>query len=169
MKIRIQELEHLVKQQSEKIDKLLDQLAWYKRKIWSPSKERYIPENPDQRKIDWDGLDLLPEEEKLAKEADKEIIAYERRKPQKEKKKPVRLPLPEDLRREEEVIEPEGIDENWVRIGEEVTEVLEFKPGEIYVRKIIRPKYAAKPKLQLTEEESSVRTAALPSLPLTTK
>ncbi len=160
------EKDTIIKQQSEKIDKLLDQLAWYKRKMWNPSRERYIPENPDQRKIDWDGLDLLPEEEKLAKEADKEIIAYERRKPQKEKKKPVRLPLPEDLRREEEFIEPEGLNENWVRIGEEVTEVLEYKPGELYVRKIIRPKYAVKSEEQITEEQSRIRIASLPLLPL---
>ncbi len=109
---------------------------------------------------------MLPAEEKLAKEADKEIIAYERRKPQKEKQKPVRLPLPEDLRREEEVIEPEGINQNWVRIGEEVTEVLEFKPGELYVRKIIRPKYAVKTKEQTTEAQSGIQIASLPLLPL---
>ena len=65
------------------------------------------------------------------------------------KKQPVRLPLPEHLRREEEIIEPEGIDENWVRIGEEVTEQLEHKPGELYVRRIIRHKYALKKDLQL--------------------
>jgi hypothetical protein len=49
---------------------LTDQLAWYRRKLWSPSKEKFIPENPDQRKIDFYGLDLLPEEEENAKEAD---------------------------------------------------------------------------------------------------
>jgi transposase len=58
------------------------------------------------------------------------------------------MPLPEHLRREEEVVEPEGIDENWTRIGEEVTEILEHKPGELYVRRIIRPKYALKNELQ---------------------
>ncbi len=62
------------------------------------------------------------------------------------------MPLPEHLRREEEIIEPEGIDENWVRIGEEVTEQLEHKPGELYVRRIIRPKYALKKDLQLVQE-----------------
>ena len=60
----------------------------------------------------------------MAKEAAREIITYERKKPEKIKKQPVRMPLPEHLRREEEIIEPEGIDENWIRIGEEVTEIL---------------------------------------------
>lgn len=161
------ELEGVVKEQDDKIQKLTDQLAWYRRKLWSSSSERFIPPDPNQRKIDFEGLELLPEEEESAREADKELIAYERRKPEKEKKKPVRLPLPEDLRREEEVIEPEGVDENWVRIGEEVTEVLEHKPGELYVRRIVRPKYAAKQiQQQENEEKPGVRIAKLPLMPL---
>ncbi len=160
-------LEDVVKEQDNKIQKLTDQLAWYRRKLWSSSSERFIPPDPNQRKIDFEGLELLPEEEESAREADKELIAYERRKPEKEKKKPVRLPLPEDLRREEEVIEPEGVDENWVRIGEEVTEVLEHKPGELYVRRIVRPKYAAKQiQQQDNEEKPGVRIAKLPLMPL---
>ncbi|WP_246222856.1 hypothetical protein [Maribellus comscasis] len=87
---------------------------------------------------------MLPEEKDAIESAEKEIVSYERKKPEKKKKKPVRLPLPEELRREEEIIEPEGIDENWIRIGEEITEILEHKPGELYVRRIVRPRYALK-------------------------
>jgi len=78
----------------------------------------------------------------------------------------VRLPLPEHLRREEEVIEPEGVDDSWVRIGQEVTEVLEHKPGELYVRRIVRPKYAAKPAQQATEKGTGICIAAFPLMPL---
>jgi transposase len=169
---RNKELEAVIKEQDDKIRQLTDQLAWYRRKLWSPSKEKFIPEDPNQRKIDFDGLELLPEEEENAREADKEIISYERQKPGKEKKKAVRLPLPEDLRREEEIIEPEDKDESWVRIGEEITEVLEHKPGELYVRRIIRPKYAVKPIANQeaeeanADEEPGVRVAALPLMPL---
>ena len=169
---RNKELEAVIKEQDDKIRQLIDQLAWYRRKLWSPSKEKFIPEDPNQRKIDFDGLELLPEEEENAREADKEIISYERQKPAKEKKKAVRLPLPEELRREEEIIEPEDKDENWVRIGEEVTEVLEHKPGELYVRRIIRPKYAVKPIANQeaeeanADEEPGVRVATLPLMPL---
>ncbi|SHF92103.1 Transposase [Mariniphaga anaerophila] len=154
-----------LQKQEEQLNKMADQLAWYRRRFWKASSERYIPSDPNQRKIDFDGLDLLPEEENLAQDADKELLAYKRKQPQKQKKKPVRLPLPEDLRREEETIEPEGIDDNWTRIGEEVTEVLEHKPGELYVRRIIRPKYAAKP-TQQEQEVPAVQIASLPPLPL---
>jgi transposase len=165
--------EELLKEKDHLIKKLTDQLAWFRRKFWKASSEKYIPADPAQRKIDFDGLDILPEEEETIKTAASEIITYERKKPEHAKKQPVRLPLPEHLRREEEIIEPDGIDENWVRIGEEVTEQLEHKPGELYVRRIIRHKYALKKDLQLQQEtgaddsqNKTVKIAPLPLLPL---
>jgi len=158
-------LEDLLHKKEEQVNKLTDQLAWYRRRFWKASSERFIPSDPNQRKIDFDGLAMLPQEEELAKEADMELLAYKRQRPQTKKKKPVRLPLPEDLRREEEVIEPDGIHENWIRIGEEVTEVLEHKPGELYVRRIIRPKYVVKPTPE-KQAEATVQIASLPPLPL---
>jgi len=103
-------------------------------------------------------MEVLPEEEKTIKEAAQEIITYKRNKPEHAKKQPVRLPLPEHLRREVEIIKPDGIDENWVCIGEEATEVLESKPGELYVRRIIRYKYALRKDLQLIEASSAHTT-----------
>ena len=164
--------EEVIKDKDEKIRQLTDQLAWYRRKFWKASSEKYIPQDPSQRRLDFDGLDILPQEEEAIKEAAKEIVTYERSKPEKEKKQPARLPLPEDLRREEEVIEPEGIDENWTRIGEEITEVLEHKPGELFVRRIVRPKYALRKDLQQLREDGgesggkNMKIAALPLLPL---
>jgi transposase len=166
---KISHLDEKVKNFEDKVKQLTDQLSWYRRKFWKPGSEKFIPQDPLQRRIDFDGLDILPEEEEAIKEAAKEIVSYERRKPEKEKRQAVRLPLPEDLRREEEVIEPEGIDENWIRIGEEVTEILEHKPGELYVRRIVRPKYAIRKDLQQQREESgqkNIKIAALPLLPL---
>jgi transposase len=170
---KISRLDEKLKIFEDKIKQLTDQLAWLRRKFWKASSEKYIPVDPAQRKIDFDGLEVLPEEEETIKAAGIEIDTYKRNKPEHIKKQPVRLTLPEDLRREEEIIEPEGIDENWVRIGEEVTEQLEHKPGEIYVRRIIRPKYALKKDLQVQQEldmdgslNKTVKIAPLPLLPL---
>lgn len=168
---KIKDLDDKIINFEDKIKQLTDQLAWYRRKFWKASSEKYIPQDPSQRRLDFEGLDILPQEEEAIKEAAKEIVSYERRKPEKDKKQPVRLPLPEDLRREEEVIEPEGIDEYWIRIGEEVTELLEHKPGELYVRRIIRPKYALRKNLQQLEEseesgQKNIKIAVLPLLPL---
>ncbi len=169
----LEKAEETIKEQDKKIKLLTDQLAWYRRKFWKSSSEKYIPQDPNQRKIDFDGLDVLPEEQEVMETAAKEVISYERKKPEK-KNKPVRLPLPDHLRREIEVIEPKGIDENWERIGQEVTEILEHKPGELYVRQIIRPKYVLKKELQIEQEQSeqgeekmhNVKIAGLPLLPL---
>jgi transposase len=166
----LEKAEETIKEQDKKIKLLTDQLAWYRRKFWKSSSEKYIPQDPNQRKIDFDGLDVLPEEQEVMETAAKEVISYERKKPEK-KNKPVRLPLPDHLRRETEVIEPKGIDENWERIGQEVTEILEHKPGELYVRQIIRPKYVLKKELQIEQEQGeekkhNVKIAGLPLLPL---
>jgi len=170
---KIAQFQKVIEEKDRLIKKLTDQLSWLRRKFWKASSEKYIPADPAQRKIDFDGIEILPEEKETIKAAASEIITYKRNKPEPTKKQPVRLPLPEHLRREEEIIEPEGIDENWVRIGEEVTEQLEHKPGELYVRRIIRHKYALKKDLQLQQEpevdgilNKTVMIAPLPLLPL---
>jgi transposase len=169
----ISQLGEKIKNFEDKLKQLTDQLAWYRRKFWKASSEKFIPQDPAQRKLDFEGIDILPEEEEATKEAAKEIITYERTKPEKIKKQPVRMPLPENLRRQEETIEPVGIDSNWTRIGEEVTEILEHKPGELFVRRIIRPKYALKNEFQRlleTNEDGTqskvVTIAQMPLLPL---
>jgi transposase len=170
---KIAQFQKAIEEKDRLIKKLTDQLAWLRRKFWKASSEKYIPVDPAQRKIDFDGLEVLPEEEETINAEASEIITYKRNKPEHAKKQPVRLPLPEHLRREEEIIEPEGIDDNWVCIGEEVTEQLEHKPGEIYVRRIIRHKYALKKDLQVQQEldmdgslNKTVKIAPLPLLPL---
>lgn len=163
--------EQIIKEKDDKIKHLADQLSWYRRKFWKPLSEKYIPQDPLQRRIDFEGLDILPQEKEVIAQAEKEIISYERRKPEKQNKQPVRLPIPDDVRRETEIIEPEGIDENWVRIGEEITEVLEEIPAELFVRRIIRSKYALRKDLQningLNEKPGqNIKIAKLPMLPL---
>jgi transposase len=60
----------------------------------------------------------------------------------KDKQQPIRKLLPAHLERETTTIIPEGIDtESAQIIGQEITEVLEYKPGKFFVNQIIRPKY----------------------------
>lgn len=167
--LKINRLGEKIKNFEDKIKQLTDLLAWLRRKLWKSSSEKYIPSDPAQRKLDFDGIDILPEEETVIKASANEIITYKRTKLEREKKQPVRMPFPEHLRREGEIIEPESIDDLWVRIGEEITEQLEHKPDELYVRRIIRPKYALKKDLQMAQENSdndkeskTVRIAPLP-------
>ena len=138
------------------------------RKIWGKSSEKYIPEDPQQRKIDFDGLDLLPEEKELAVSAKEEIEKYKTlRVKVREKDHPVRKPLPEGLPREETHIYPDSINlESWTELEPEITEVLERDPARWYVRRIVRHKYALKDKSQVQEIEKQIVTAPMPVLPI---
>jgi len=130
--------------------------------IFGAKSERFKEEPKEQL-----SLDLFPEviEKQELKE---ENITYTRKKETK-KKKPVRTKLPEHLERKTETIEPKNIPEGAKKIGENITEVLEYKPGKIYVRKIIRPKYVAENPIKTFDFNSDkvILTADLPSdLPL---
>lgn len=154
-------------QQESTITKLQQQIEYLQRKIWGKSSERYINEDPLQRKLDFDGLDLLEEEKELATSAKEEIEQYKKVRvvEVKDKKHPVRKPLPESLPREEAHIYPENIDpESWTELAPEITEILEREPSRWYVRRIIRHKYALKDKSQ--EVQTQIVTAPMPVLPI---
>lgn len=66
------------------------------------------------------------------------------------------------------VIEPEGIGLNlYKKIGEEVTRVVEHKPGQLYIKEIVRPKYGLRDNTALPPNgKKSVEIAAMPLLPI---
>ena len=157
---------------SEKDTKIVDlekQVAYLRRRIWGKSSERYIQEDPQQRRIDFDGFDLLPGEIELVEAARAEIETFrERRVKERVKRKPVRKPLSEDFPRIEEHLYPDEINDNmdaWTELEPEVTEVLEYEPGKCYVRKIVRHKYVlkSKPSRESEEKSSLIVTASLPT------
>jgi len=154
------------------ISKLKQQVEMLQRKIWGKSSERYINEDPLQRKLDFEGMDLLPEEKELATSAKEEIEQYKTiRVAVKAKNHPVRKPLPEGLPREECHIYPENIDlDNSTELEPEVTEVLERDPARWYVRQIIRHKYVVKTESTSSDDTTSVNqtivTAPMPLLPI---
>ena len=156
----------LLGEKDEAISKLKMQVEMLQRRIWGKSSERHINEDPQQRSIDFEGLDLLPEEKELATSAAEEIKQYKTiRVPVREKSHPVRKPLPENLPREECHIYPEHIDlENWTELEPEITEILEHEPARCYVRRIIRHKYVLKNKS--LDVEKQVVTAPMPLLPI---
>ncbi|MDF1881051.1 IS66 family transposase, partial [Sulfurimonas sp. MAG313] len=133
-------------------DEFKRQLEELKRMIFGSKSERYAP-------VDESQLSLFEQLKKEEEKIEKQLITYQREVSNKKKKKPVRTQIPSHLRRVEEIIEPDNIAEGSVKIGEEITELLEATPSTIFVRKIIRPKYA------LPRQEGIV-IAELPSLPI---
>jgi transposase len=100
-------------------------------------------------------------DEKIQQQSEElQEISYKRSKNSKEGKQGHgRMPIPAHLRREEIIIEPEEVPEGVKKIGEEITEVMEYKKAEIYVKKYIRPKYAL-------PQEEGIKIGQLPSLPI---
>ena len=131
------------------------QLAELKRLIFGAKSERNIAQRTDQPT-----LFELPQEEVAEKPT--EEITYTRTKPQAEKKHPLRLELPSHLERKDEIIEPQEVPQDAKKIGEAVTEVIEYEPASAYVRRIIRPKYI----VEQNDEETRIVIAPLPSLPI---
>lgn len=87
-----------------------------------------------------DQLTLFSEEPvtTIPEEAPQQTITYNRDK----KKHQGRNPLPEHLPVREIIIEPEADTTGLKKIGQEVTETLEYTPASLIKRKTIRPKYA---------------------------
>lgn len=166
MDTTINQLDQTINQLDATISKLKQQVDMLLRKIWGKSSERFINEDPQQRCLDFEGLDLLPEEQELATSAKQEIEQYKTiRVPLQTKDHPVRKPLPESLPREECHIYPDNLDpEKWTELQPEITEVLERDPSRWYVRRIIRHKYALKDKS--LDVEKQIITAPMPVLPI---
>jgi transposase len=133
---------------------LKQQLAELKRLIFGAKSERFIGNDINQTNL----FDLPAE---VTEEKPTEEITYTRNKPQ-EKKQPLRMELPAHLPRRDEVIEPDGISADAKKIGEAITEILEYEPANAYVRRIRRPKYI----VDQTDEETRIIIASLPTLPI---
>ena len=150
--LEIQLLREENRNQQLQIKKLQQQIEQLVRHIYGQKSEKFIPE-PSQFAL---GFELPALEEK---EKPKQVISYEREKPNSKNNHKGRLPLPDHLPRVEEVREPKENVSGLKKIGEEVSEILECEPGKLFVRKIIRPKYAK-------ENNEGVIIADLPSSPI---
>lgn len=158
---QLAEKERLIAAKDAKIAQLEAQLAELKRLIFGQKSERFIPAgSADQLALD---LGLEPVE---AAEVQTEQISYERKKTAQKTAHPGRHPLPEHLRREERLIEPAVDTEGMVKIGEEVTETLQYKAAELYVLREVRPKYLEKQADQAGEEKTIIHIAEQPARPL---
>jgi transposase len=132
---------------------LKQELAQLKRMIFGSKSERHLGGDPSQLSLDL-GVEAVAPPEK-----ETEQITYTRNKSDNKKGTAIRLALPAHLHRVEHIIEPEEDITGARKMGEVVTEILEYIPGKFYVEKYIRPKYV------LPKEERIV-IGDLPSLPI---
>lgn len=123
-----------------KYETLQHELNNLKRMIFGSKHERFVPtaNNPAQTT-----LDLTVEQVATCSVIDAKKITYTRTTTEvtDNKEHPGRMKLPEHLERREIVIEPAEDVSGLKKIGAEITEELEYEPGNFYVNKIVRNKY----------------------------
>ncbi|MDQ7064323.1 MAG: IS66 family transposase [candidate division KSB1 bacterium] len=112
---------------------LKQELAQLKRLIFGQKRERFIPADSNQLDM---AIATAPEPE-----PETETITYTRRK-QDKPQKPSRHVLPAHLPRDVVVIEPKEDTTGLKKIGETITEELEYTPATLRVTRYVRPKYA---------------------------
>lgn len=118
--------------------KLGHELAQLKKLVFGSRSERFQPQSAGQL-----ALALNGEQAPTAPTLPGQQISYQRQPASGAKKPTGRLPLPAHLPRKQVLLEPEGVDTSlWKKIGQEITEELDYTPCRLFVRQYVRPKYA---------------------------
>lgn len=113
---------------------LKQELAQLKRLIFGAKSERFVASESDISQLNIFADQVVPTEPVIKQE-----ISYQR---SKAKKHPGRHCIPEHFPIEEITLEPEDKSEGMVKIGEEVSETVEYTPASLIKKRVIRPKYA---------------------------
>ncbi|HRP45867.1 MAG TPA: IS66 family transposase [Ginsengibacter sp.] len=110
-----------------------------------------------------DGQMKLFEDEQVEEKPQVNKVKVQAHEKTKVRKKPSRVIFPADLPREDQILNPEGVEEDqYEKIGEDITEILAYKPGEIYVKRITRPKWVCKKEAAAEQPSKSVLQQEIP-------
>jgi len=151
----------------QRIDKLLAQIAWFTRQFYGRKSEKLSRLDPNQLSL----FETIEDKEKRFEEIEAARLAAETQIEEhartRKKERSTRKML-EDLPVVEVVVEPEELDrDKYKRIGEERTRTLEFEPGKLYVKELVRPKYGLKDNTApAVDGTPGVIIAPLPLLPI---
>ncbi|MEO5975751.1 MAG: IS66 family transposase [Chryseolinea sp.] len=123
-----------------KVVHLEHQVALLQKMVFGPRSDRFkvadeVPTNQLSLGVTTEAIAQVEVKKTTIKEHDRVKIKL------KAKKHPGRTPLPSSLRREEIIIEPQEDVTGLTRLEDEVTEVLEVKAAEFYVKRYLRRKY----------------------------
>lgn len=151
--------DQLIAAKDLQIESLRAELNGLKKMIFGSKHERFVASEDNTSQLP---LGISAETVASCSVVEARKISYTRTNisvEQKPLQHPGRMKLPECLRREQIIIEPAEDISACRKMGEEITEVLEYEPGELYVKQYRRIKYA-KP------ENSGVLIGELPVRPL---
>jgi transposase len=137
-----EELAAAQQSQKQEIERLKRQLAWFQKEVFGQKSERFIDQVDSPLLPGFE----FPEEEEESETPEIAVPCHSRRASRKDS---TAVDIPDDLPRITEVIDIADDDkscpktgEQLIEIGRDVTEKLAFRPGEYFVKRIERPKYA---------------------------
>jgi hypothetical protein len=140
-------IEKMTQQLDAHVDKvaiLSAEIAKLRKMIFGVKIERFVPAADATASELQLALDLQAETVAQCKITSTTTVEYVRTKielvPAKPKAHPGRMKLPQHLRREVILLKPEGDVSGLCRMGEDITEILDYIPAELYVKQYIRPK-----------------------------
>lgn len=151
--------EQLKEETSFKITELTHQLQQLQKMVFGSRQERFVATD-DSKENPQLTLGLDADTIAACKITDAKKVVYVRTKTEVTHKPlvhPGRMKLPENLRRETIILQPDTNVTGLKKIGDEITEILDLVPAELYVKQYIRPKYVLP-----IDESSTIITAALP-------
>ena len=146
------ELLATVREQQRRIDHLVHQVHQLTRRLYGPRADRLDPRQPS--------LFDDPPAESTPPPAEPVAVPTSAAKTGHGRKA-----IPADLPRETVVVDvPDAVKRavggEWVKIGEEVSEKLDYTPASLFVRRIVRPKYAVR--FPGTDRTDQLHVAELP-------
>lgn len=149
-------------QQQLLIQSLQLQLNELKKIIFGSKGEKFIAASSNENIVQ---ADMFPEDKLGEHTAVKTTLikSFEKHQTKLTIKHPGRNPLPDNLRREVITLQPNEDVSNLKEVGKEIKEMLEYQPGELYVKQIIRPEYIKPSADGLTAKRV---IAPLPAVPL---
>lgn len=149
-----EELVTQVRDLQHQVSEFQHQISLLQKLVFGPRSDRFkvaeeVPTNQLSLSVATEAIAQVEVKKTTIKEHDRAKIKLET------KKHPGRTPLPSALRREEIIIEPQEDVTGLTRLDDEVTEVLEVKAAEFYVKRYVRRKYVRK-------EEEGIAIGQLP-------
>jgi transposase len=127
----------IIEAQSLTIQNLQLQIHQLKKLVFGSRHEKFMgPDSPTAPTL----FEVAPIAEAVV--TDIKTVSYDKTTTQLQSNHKGRNPFPNTLRRVEQILNPEGLDiEKVKKVGEDVTEILAFTPGELFIKRIVRPRY----------------------------
>ena len=144
---------------ANRIQEQANQIAWLQRQLFGRKSEKMAAIDPNQLNL---FEEIIPQETVEAQQV--ATAQIEKETPEDIKQKRKNRKMMANLKVIERIVlKPEGIDETYKKIGEEVTRIVKYIPAQLGIVEYVREKYA---KDNADKTKTDVRIAPLPLFPI---